>query len=362
MSSKYGNLSSFPSHSFNYLEKLEYQGIANFVGDYGKIYPNLVKEFYENLNIVFGDDFENLENVVLYTSIRKKNVRMNLETFGNGLGLPTSGQILLAGYTPNWKGYSKVDSFLRMIRPSQRAIVARKNSVVNKFNMFGSSFSVNYRMLNFIIAYVLLPKHSKHSRVNELELQVLYGIKHDIKISWAFTILNCMCRVHQLSGGFPYGRLITHILKVAGVNMRKHPYVTMTAKDFEINDKTTRKNTGIVLAMDETFIYKDDFPTNAPVAPPATAPNQIPEGGVTMDLLFSKLCSIETTMTNNHKAQQAKNAFFWKQMKKLLSFHNQEEEAEEEDDEEKDEDETEEDEDEDENNDDDDGDDDNMDE
>lgn len=87
--------------------------------------------------------------------------------------------------------------------------------------------------------------------------------------------------------------MITHILQAAGVNLKKHPYMSMTARECEINDKTAMKNTCIVLDMGITFIYKEDAPADAP--PP------ISEGGVTMKLLFNKMCSLETTMTNDHR-------------------------------------------------------------
>lgn len=48
---KYGNLVSFPSSSFNFHGLFNFQGISDFIGDYGYIYLNLVKYFYANLSI-----------------------------------------------------------------------------------------------------------------------------------------------------------------------------------------------------------------------------------------------------------------------------------------------------------------------
>ncbi|XP_058782988.1 uncharacterized protein LOC131657627 [Vicia villosa] len=310
--SKYGNLESFPSHSFIFPEKLRYQGVYDFVSDYGKIYPDLVKEFYDNLTIVFGNDLSNLEEIKLTSSVRNKTIRMDVASFGNCLGIPTTGQVLVAGYTPEWEGFSKTQSFLDMIRPSQTATVTQQNPLSSKFNMFGSNFPVNERMLHFIIAYVLLPKHSNHSRVNEVELQVLYGVKNNIHINWAVTMLLHMHRLQHLSGGLPYSRPITHIMKAAGVNLKNQPSLPMTPRECEINDKTALKNTGIVLALDGTFVYKDDD-----VPPP------IPEGGTTLDIVFNKLCSIETTIANHYQEQQAENAFFRQQFAQILQYHNQ---------------------------------------
>src|ERR1043165_8366168 len=84
----------------------------------------------------------------------------------------------------------------------------------------------------------------------------------------------------------------------------------MTEKDAEINVKTALKNTGIVVDLEGRFNYKEDLATNAP--PP------IPEGGYTMELLFNKMCSIETTIVNNHRENQFEHALLRRQMRELI--------------------------------------------
>lgn len=109
------------------------------------------------------------------------------------------------------------------------------------FYMFGSNLSVSDRMLHYNIAYVLLPKHLNHSRINELELQVIYVVKNNIKVNWAFTILHHMGHLRNLSGGLPYAWMITTILNYVGMDLRKKSFEIMTTKECEINDKTALK-------------------------------------------------------------------------------------------------------------------------
>lgn len=51
MPPKYGNLASFPSHSFDFHEILNVQGVEDLISDNGSVYPNLVKEFFDNFSI-----------------------------------------------------------------------------------------------------------------------------------------------------------------------------------------------------------------------------------------------------------------------------------------------------------------------
>lgn len=83
---KYGNLSSFPSHSFDFPELLRRQVVYSMVSNCGNYYPNSVKDFYANLVIVPGD------KVVLTSRVKNTDIVMHVEVFGNCLGLSYKGQ------------------------------------------------------------------------------------------------------------------------------------------------------------------------------------------------------------------------------------------------------------------------------
>ncbi|KAI5388045.1 hypothetical protein KIW84_073944 [Lathyrus oleraceus] len=109
---KYGNLISFPSHSFDFPELLRHQRVYSMVSVYGNYYPDLVKDFYANLVLVPGD------KVVLTSKVKNIDIVMDVEVFGNCLGLPYKGQSIIHGFTPEWEGYSKMDYFFRICHVS----------------------------------------------------------------------------------------------------------------------------------------------------------------------------------------------------------------------------------------------------
>src|SRR3954471_22253305 len=108
-----------------------------------------------------------------------------------------------------------MDVFVDMCRPTQRDTV--RQQLATKFNMFGSSLSVSDRMLHLIIAYVLFPKNSNHSRINEFELMVLVALTRSIDVNWSLSIMYHMQFMASLSGGLPYARAISHIVRAADV-------------------------------------------------------------------------------------------------------------------------------------------------
>ncbi|KAI5416066.1 hypothetical protein KIW84_041204 [Lathyrus oleraceus] len=83
---KYGNLSSFPSHNFDFPELLRLQGVYSMVSDTGIFYPDLVKDFYANLVIISGD------NDVLTSKVKNTDIILDLEAFEKCLGIPFVGK------------------------------------------------------------------------------------------------------------------------------------------------------------------------------------------------------------------------------------------------------------------------------
>ncbi|KAI5445251.1 hypothetical protein KIW84_013480 [Lathyrus oleraceus] len=79
---KYSNLDSFPSSSFKFHSLLTFQGIRNFIEDSGYVYPNLVKEFYANLEIT--RDFS------VTSLVKNTEILLTLEELGVCLGIPST--------------------------------------------------------------------------------------------------------------------------------------------------------------------------------------------------------------------------------------------------------------------------------
>lgn len=111
-------------------------------------------------------------------------------------------------------------------------------------------------------------------------MQLIYAIKKRIRVNWEYTILYHMKHQQRFSGGLPYARLITKIMRFYEVDLKIEPKNKMK-KQCEINVGAALKNTGIFQDIDGIFKYKDD--NTAPIPPPET------EGGYTNEAIYNKL-------------------------------------------------------------------------
>src|SRR4051812_5431348 len=96
---------------------------------------------------------------------------------------------------------------------------------------------------------------------------------------------------------------------------------------------------GIVTDREGRFVYKVDFEPTVPQVP------QPPEGGYTMDMMFAKLCSIQTSIDNNKRETNYEHNLMRRQMREIqrtqrrILAHYEGEEGSEEEDEQEDDDE-----------------------
>ncbi|KAF1876739.1 hypothetical protein Lal_00031555 [Lupinus albus] len=106
------------------------------------------------------------------------------------------------------------------------------------------------RLIHYFLSYVILPKFSNHSQISDIELQLMYAIKFNIKINWTKMIMNQMWHVRGSQSPSPYFIFITKILEHFGVSL---------------DDPVTRR----------TYKHRTDrhpAPTDEPE--PTAAPNQ----------------------------------------------------------------------------------------
>lgn len=183
--------------------------------DYGNYHPDLVKDFYANLVLVPGD------KVVLTSKVKFFDIVMDVEVFGNGLVLPYKSQFIIHGFTSEWEGYSKMNYFFRICRVSQQAFLTKKNPASSWVLLFSKNLSVSDRMLHYLISYILMPEHSNHSQIGDIELQLIYAIKNKIVVNWASIIMYHMKHQQSLTGGLPYARLIPKLLEACGLSPNK---------------------------------------------------------------------------------------------------------------------------------------------
>lgn len=210
---KYGFLSSFKVGAFDFPLLLEEQGLDLMCIDNTAYYPDLVKVFYCNLKVDDG---------VLISKVMGKDIRLNASAFGRCChGLPSEGLKLGDSVPCPWPDYDKKDYYVSLCRPSKLAGLLQKLELreidKSKGTMTVGILTPEDRLLHYFLTYVIVPKHSNHAQINELELQLMYAMKHHIKVNWVYVIMNHMAKARTFHTPLPYARLLTRVFEACGI-------------------------------------------------------------------------------------------------------------------------------------------------
>lgn len=88
---KFGNLSTFPSSSFDFPALFHFQELDALIADFGSIYSDLIRAFYANLSIG--------KCCFISSTVKGKKILLTMEEFGKCLEVPYVGERIFHGYT-----------------------------------------------------------------------------------------------------------------------------------------------------------------------------------------------------------------------------------------------------------------------
>ncbi|KAF1896149.1 hypothetical protein Lal_00027222 [Lupinus albus] len=123
---------------------------------------------------------------------------------------------------------------------------------------------------------VILPKFSNHSQISDIELQLMYAIKFNIKINWTKMIMNQMWHVRGSQSPLPYAIFITKILEHFGVPLEGETKVALNLRESKVDIEVVHKM-GFVIDPVTRRNYKlrtDRQPAPTDEPEPTAAPNQ----------------------------------------------------------------------------------------
>lgn len=283
---KYGNLASFPATSFNFNPLLRYQGITNFIGTSTFVYPDLAKDFYAKLSLS--------RDCTLSSHVKKTDIVLSLEDFGKCLGVPSEGARIRHSVVCDDEGFENYEKFayyFSISRISEQELASR-NASSERVHLYSATLSGSDRMLHYLIAYIFLPKHSNHSQISDVDMQLIFAIKNRIKVNWAYVIMHYMRHQRNLRGSLPYGHIISLILDYCNVPLNREPCVEMTERACEISVKAANKKMGIF--KDKDGLYKHiEQPIPPPNVAPTPIPTPVPEGGFSNEFLYNHMRGME---------------------------------------------------------------------
>ncbi|KAF1862056.1 hypothetical protein Lal_00026573 [Lupinus albus] len=186
------------------------------------------------------------------------------------------------GLICEWDDYDHKKFYLSICRISKEEKERRKQQSLGETVKNRDILSAGYlmleedRLIHYFLSYVILPKFSNHSQISDIDLQLMYAIKFNIKINWTKMIMNQMWRVRDYQSSLPYAIFITKILEHFGVPLEGETKVALNLRESKVDIEVVHKMGFIIDHVTRrTYKHRTDrqpAPTDEPE--PTAAPNQ----------------------------------------------------------------------------------------
>ncbi|KAF1878078.1 hypothetical protein Lal_00022788 [Lupinus albus] len=313
---KYGNIGNFEFEDFLFPYFLRQQKLFDFCCEANYIYPKLVRVFYCNMNF---------RKNLMTSHVKGKDIVLDMKTFSSiCCDIPTIGDITGFGLVCEWDDYDRKKFYLSICRISKEEIERRKQqslgeTVKNRDILSAGYLTLEDRLIHYFLSYVILLNFSNHSQISDIELQLMYAIKFNIKINWIKMIMNQMWHVRGSQSLLPYAIFITKILEHFGVSLDGETKVALNIRETKVDIEVVHKMGFVIDPITRrTCKHRTDrqpAPTDEPE--PTAAPNQpeshaqssasaaMPTNQMIMDELVSLRSYITTRMdTFDTQSQQ----------------------------------------------------------
>ncbi|KAF1888976.1 hypothetical protein Lal_00039575 [Lupinus albus] len=163
---------------FQFPHELEVQGTNTFIGLHGKLYPSLIREFYSNF--VYKND-------QYITMVKGKLIMLDEELF------------LAVGDLSSSATYRSCLRDTITVTPGGLTTVG--------------SLTVENRLLQYVIAYMLVQQNTNHAQPTTNDLKIIFAIKQGILVNWPAEILKLMSgNTTSSSRLLAYGIFISRII------------------------------------------------------------------------------------------------------------------------------------------------------
>ncbi|KAF1894547.1 hypothetical protein Lal_00039648 [Lupinus albus] len=223
-----------------------FHGRAIFTPKYANnIYPGLVRVFYCNMNF---------RKNLMTSHVKGKDIVLDIQTFSTiCCDIPTTGDINGFDLVCDWDDYDRNRFYLSICRIPKEEIERRKQqslveTVKNMDILFAGYLTLEDRLVHYFLTYVILPKFSNHSQISDIELQLMYAIKYNIKLNWTKMIMQQMCHVPGSQSPLPYAIFITKILEHFGVSLDGETKVALNLRETKVDIEAVHKM-GFVLDL-----------------------------------------------------------------------------------------------------------------
>ncbi|KAF1884171.1 hypothetical protein Lal_00035236 [Lupinus albus] len=249
---KYVNIGNFEFEDFLFPYLLQQQKLFDFCCEANDIYPELVRVFYCNMNF---------RKNLMTSHVKGKDIVLDMKTFSSMCcDIPMIGDITRFDLVCEWDDYDCKKLYLSISRISKEEIERRKQKslgeTIKKRDILCTGYlTLEDHLIHYFLSYVILPKFSNHSQISDIELQLMYAIKFNIKINWTKMIMNQMWHVRGSQSLLPYTIFITKILEHFGVPLEGETKVALNLCESKVDIEVVH-NMGFVIDHVTRRTYK----------------------------------------------------------------------------------------------------------
>ncbi|KAF1893025.1 hypothetical protein Lal_00024145 [Lupinus albus] len=285
---KYGNIGNFEFEDFLFPYLLRQKKLLDFCCEANDFYPELVRVFYCNMNF---------RKNLMTSHVKGKDIVLDIKIFSSiCCDIPMTNDIIGFGLVCNCDYYDCKRFYLSIFRIPKEEIEMRKqqslgDTVKNRDILSVGYLTLEEHLVHYFLSYVILPKLSNHLQIIDIELQLMYVIKYNIKINWAKMIMQQMWHVRGSQSPLPYAIFITKILEHFGVSLDGETKVALNIRESNIDLEVLHKM-GFILDHVTRRTYKHCTDRQ-------TAPTDLPEPTASNQPEFQAPSSSSTAMPSN---------------------------------------------------------------
>ncbi|KAF1879734.1 hypothetical protein Lal_00039747 [Lupinus albus] len=251
-----------------------FHGRAIFTPKYANdIYHELLRVFYCNMKF---------RKNLMTSNVKGKDIVLDIKTFSYiCCDIPMTGDITGFGMVCDWDDYDCKKFYLSICRIYKEEIERRKQQSLGETVMNRDILSARYlmledRLVHYFLTHVILLKFSYHSQISDIELQLMYAIKFNIKINWAKMIMQQMWHVRGSQSLLPYAIIITKIIEHFDISLDCETKVALNLCESKVDVEVVHKIEFIIDPITRrTYKHRTDrqpAPTDEPE--PTAEPNQ----------------------------------------------------------------------------------------
>ncbi|KOM48205.1 hypothetical protein LR48_Vigan07g190900 [Vigna angularis] len=182
---------------------METQELSTLIQMKGDWYPNLVRVFYHNLEIVNRD---------IRSKVKGVSICIDNNVWQQVFGLKAEG---IFSHLPN----SEINRWLKK-RDLYRSWLRFLGKYTIERLFVHEGLNMEEKITIYLLAWVILPGRLLQDRMTTEDVYLLHGIKNDVPTNWVEVLKDHMTEVALSKSHYlPYAVLVNRILILQGVNV-----------------------------------------------------------------------------------------------------------------------------------------------